>query len=128
LHWLILKTVGLVGPLREGLSEHADRIQMSFVYGSVAKAGDTSKSDIDLLVLSDDLAYSDLYGALQRTEATLGRTINPSLMTPADWGRKIKRKNPFIERVSHQPKLFVIGSEDDLHKIGQPRQDRSAEG
>jgi predicted nucleotidyltransferase len=111
---LILKTIGLVGPLREGLKSHVKRIRSAFVYGSIAKGGDTSKSDIDLMVLADDLAYAELFAALEETERKLGRKINPNVMTPADWRRKLKDKNSFVRRVAQQPKLFVLGSEDDL--------------
>jgi predicted nucleotidyltransferase len=111
---LILKTVGLVGPLRDALTRHADRIQSAFVYGSIAKGGDTSESDIDLLVLSDGLTYSELFTTLQGAEKKLGRKISPNLMTPADWKRKIRNRNSFVNKLAEQPKLFVLGSEDDL--------------
>lgn len=110
---LIVKTVGLVSPLQEGLIQYADRIRCAFVYGSIARGGDTSKSDIDLMVLADDLAYAELYGSLEGAERKLGRKINPNLMTPADWRRKLKDRS-FVRRVAEQPKLFVLGSEDDL--------------
>jgi hypothetical protein len=58
---LILKTVGLKEPLREALEPYADRIRFAFVYGSVAKQTDTARSDIDLMVIGEDLDYSDLY-------------------------------------------------------------------
>ena len=47
---------GLVGPLEEALAPFRDRIQVAFVYGSIAKGTDTAQSDIDLMVISDDLA------------------------------------------------------------------------
>jgi predicted nucleotidyltransferase len=115
LRGIILKTVGLVGPLRDALKRHSDRIQSAFVYGSIAKGGDTSGSDIDLLVLGDGLTYSELFAALQDTEKKLGRKISPNLMTAADWKRKLRNKNSFITKVAEQPKLFIFGSGDDLH-------------
>lgn len=33
---IVLKTVGLAGPLEEALRPHADKIQAAFVFGSVA--------------------------------------------------------------------------------------------
>jgi len=112
---LILKTVGLSQPLRESLEPYAGRIKTAFVYGSVAKGTDTAASDIDLMVIGDDLTYPDLYAGLQKAEGTLGRQVNPNFLSPADWRRKRAQKNSLIARISAQPKIFVFGSEDDLH-------------
>jgi predicted nucleotidyltransferase len=124
LHRLILKTIGLAWPLREALMIHADKIQAAFVYGSIARGSDTSNSDVDLLVISDHLTYAELFAALQDAERRLRRKISPSLMTPADWKRKRQSRNSFLEKVNRQPKLFVLGSEDDLPSARQPRQNR----
>src|SRR5215467_13498509 len=61
LHRLVMKTVGLTEPLRQCLAPYADKIKAAFVYGSVAKGTDTARSDIDLMVIGEDLTYSDLY-------------------------------------------------------------------
>ncbi|HEX6900636.1 MAG TPA: nucleotidyltransferase domain-containing protein [Thermoanaerobaculia bacterium] len=114
LHGLVVKTVGLAGPLEEALAPFRKKIQAAFVYGSIAKGTDTAQSDVDLLVISDDLAYADLYSALQETEAILSRPIHVSLMTEAEWSRKLAAGNPFVTKVQAQPKIPLIGSIDDL--------------
>jgi len=108
------KTVGLAEPLREALAPLAKRITAAFVFGSVAKRRDTAASDIDVLVLSDSVDYADVFAALQSAEAKLGRTVNPTVYKPADWRKKRKSGNAFVVKVSAQPKLFVIGGEEDL--------------
>lgn len=114
LHGLIVKTVGIVEPLRQALAPLAKKIHAAFVFGSVAKGTDRAASDIDLMVVSDALAYPDLFDTLQRAEATLSRTVNPNVMTLAEWHRKRARKDSFAARIASQPKMFVIGAEDDL--------------
>jgi predicted nucleotidyltransferase len=71
------KTVGLAEPLRAALAPLAQRITAAFVFGSVAKRSDTATSDIDVLVLSDSLDYTDVFAALQSAETKLGRTVSP---------------------------------------------------
>ena len=66
------------------------------------------------MVIGDDLAYPDLYSALQAAEATLQRPVHVSLATAAEWKRKLAEGNPFITKVQAQPKIPVIGSTDDL--------------
>jgi len=111
---IIRKTIGLAEPLREALAPLADEITAAFVYGSVAKRSDTVSSDIDLLILSDTLAYADIVGALHPLIEQLGREINPTLYSRAEITKRIRRGNAFVARVLEQPKLWVIGSEDDL--------------
>lgn len=108
------KTVGLADPLRKALAPLAKRIVAAFVFGSVAKRSDTAASDIDVLVFSDSVEYADVFEALQSAEEKLGRTVNPTVYTPANWRRKRKDGNAFVLKVSAQPKVFLIGTEEDL--------------
>lgn len=111
---IVQKTVGLAGPLGEALAPLAARIRAAFVYGSVAKREDTASSDIDLMLISDDLPYSDLYAQLEGVSQRLGRTVNPTLYTPQELAKRVKRKEAFATRVLAQPKLWLIGGEDAL--------------
>jgi predicted nucleotidyltransferase len=111
---LILKTAGLANPLRDALDRHSGKIKAAFVYGSVAKGKDTAKSDIDVLVIADQLSYRDLYSALQAAEASIGRPVNPNLFTMAEWKRRVAERNPFISKIKKQPKIFILGSDHDI--------------
>ena len=108
------KTVGLAEPLREALAPLAKDITAAFVFGSVAKRSDSATSDIDVLILSDRLDYADVFEALQSAEARLGRTVNPTVYTPATWRKKRNEDNAFVVRLAAQPKVFLIGTEEDL--------------
>jgi predicted nucleotidyltransferase len=114
LHSLIVKTVGVAEPLRQALARKARAIRAAFVYGSVAKGTDRARSDIDLMVISDSLRYSDLFEVLQAAEAVLGRTINPTVVTAAQWRAKRAKGDSFAARVAGQSRVFVIGSDDDI--------------
>jgi predicted nucleotidyltransferase len=111
---LVIKTVALTEPLRKSLEPCADKIEAAFVYGSVAKGTDTARSDIDLMVIGDALNYGELYAALQDAETTLGRKVNPTFLSTKDWRRKASDKGSFINKVNALPKIFVLGSEQDL--------------
>ena len=114
LHALVVKTVGLAEPLREALLPVADRIRFAFVYGSQARGTGTATSDVDLMIASDDLSYSEVYAALSGAEARLARAINPTILTWAEWQERREADNHFLESVTSQPTLFILGSEDDL--------------
>jgi predicted nucleotidyltransferase len=114
LYGLVQKTVGLAEPLRQALAGFGGRIQVAFVYGSTAKGTDTAGSDIDLMIISEDLSYGEAFGALEQAEATIARKINPNILTLAEWQRRRGEESHFVERVAAQPKVFIVGSEDDL--------------
>jgi predicted nucleotidyltransferase len=114
LHGLVQKTVGLAEPLRRALDPLSGRIQVAFVYGSVAKGTDTAASDIDLMIIADELSYSEVFAALQGAETAVGRPINPNILTASEWRKKRAEESHFVDKVTAQPKLFVLGTEDDL--------------
>ncbi len=109
---LVLKTSGLADVVRTALLPLAPQIAVSFVFGSMAKQQDTAASDVDLLVVSDTLGYGDVFGALEAASQTLGRTINPTLYTLADFKVRQQGDNAFINRVMQQPKIWLIGQEE----------------
>src|SRR5436309_1348559 len=103
---LVLKTVALTEPLRKSLEPYSDKFKAAFVYGSVAKGTDTAHSDIDLMVIGDELGYSELYSALQNVENALGRKVSPKFLSPKDWRRKASQKGSFINKINALPKIF----------------------
>lgn len=111
LRGLMLKTSGLADVLRDALAPLAAQISAAFVYGSVAKGQDTAKSDIDLMVVSDNLSYADLFTLLETATIRLGRTVNPTVYSRQELDKRIKTDNAFIRRILAQPKLWVMGDE-----------------
>lgn len=111
---IVLKTVGLAEPLRDALKPVSSAIRAAFVYGSVAQATDQATSDIDLMIISDSLTYGDVFGALDKVTRAVGRKVNPTVYTAAEFSKRARTENAFVTRVLEQQKLWVIGSEDDL--------------
>lgn len=114
LRGIVMKTLGLADVLRTALNAVADRIELAFVFGSVAKGTDTATSDIDLMVVTETLTYADLFEGLAAAEQVLGRKVNPTLYTSAALAEKVRTENNFVLRVLSQPKIFLIGAEDAL--------------
>jgi prevent-host-death family protein len=109
-----LDIASLTKTLKHALKPQAATIKTAFVYGSFAKGASTARSDIDLMVVGDDLNYSDLYTAAQGAELKLGRKVSPAFLTPDDWRRKAAHKGSFVQKLSLLPKIYIIGSEKDL--------------
>jgi len=108
------KTFALAEPLRAALAPLARRMRCAFVFGSVARGADSASSDIDLFVVSDALTYADVFGALERVSAKLGRSVNPTVYTSQELARRRKQENAFVTRMLGQPKIWIVGGEDEL--------------
>lgn len=119
LRGITLKTFGVADVLRAALASLQDRISAAFIFGSVAKGGDTARSDIDLMVIAENLTYGDVFSCLAQTESRIARAINPTVYSHDELKRKLSDGSDFLLRILEQPKLFLIGSDDDLPKPGE---------
>ncbi len=108
------KTMGLAEPLKAALAPLASRIRAAFIYGSVAKQQDTASSDVDLMLVSDDLGYPELFGAIEGLNERLGRKVNPTIYTSKELAKRVSRGDSFVKRVFAQPRIWLIGSDDVL--------------
>lgn len=90
------------------------KITAAFVYGSVAKKTDTASSDIDLMVISDDISYGELFTALEDASAILGRPINPTILSKEEFQKRIANQESFLTRVMEQPKIWIVGEDRDI--------------
>ena len=104
-------TIRTINALSQPLSSS---IRAAFVNGSVAKATDRATSDIDLMIMSDSLTYGEVFGVLERVTKALGRQVNPTVYTAAEFSKRSRQESAFVTRVLEQPKLWIIGAEDDL--------------
>jgi predicted nucleotidyltransferase len=110
LRGLLLKTAGLVDVLAQALKPVAAKVATAFVYGSIAAGSENSDSDIDLMVVGQ-VSPQDLALPLRRARESLGREINPTVYTPAEFERKRAANDPFLKQVLDKPKLLVLGKQ-----------------
>ncbi|MCY1515036.1 hypothetical protein D9M68_496110 [compost metagenome] len=107
---IVQKTFGVAEQLRQALAPLAGNLAWAFVYGSMAKGSANANSDIDLMLIGNDLHYSDVMEHLMPVEEHLGRTINPTLYSPEEWQAKLLGGSSFVQRVDQQEKLNVLGN------------------
>ncbi len=109
---IIQKVEGVAPLLKAVLDPFRPRIERAFIYGSVAKNEDTVNSDIDLLVIGNDIGSADLYPELVKLEQ-LGRKISLSVYRPAEFLRKLKSNQHFLVNVVKGHKIELIGADDE---------------
>ena len=110
---LIRKTIGLADALRLSLAPLAGRIDAAFVFGSMASGTESAGSDIDLMVVGD-AGFAEIVDATYAAQATLGREINPKVMSASEWQAKKAERNAFLQDVLNKPRIMLIGNADAL--------------
>lgn len=63
------------------------------------------------------MSHASLLDALAPAGEQLGRIINPTLYTQEDVAQRVRDGKSFILRVLEQPKMFVLGSNDDVSRL-----------
>jgi len=107
------KTAGLADVLREALAPLAGRIAAAFLFGSLAQGTETATSDVDVFVIGE-VSFAEVVEALSPLRQRLGRELNPVVMTPAEFAAQHAAGERFVARVMREPKLFLMGTDDDL--------------
>jgi predicted nucleotidyltransferase len=103
------KTFGVGDIIKAALAPLLPQMRLAFIYGSVAKGTEHAGSDIDLMLVGDELSYSEVMGLLAHAEQQLRRTINPTMYTVAEFKDRKASHQSFIKRVMEQPKLWLVG-------------------
>ena len=109
---IVRKTVGLERSICAALEPLADRLNLALLFGSVIRRADTAASDIDLLLVSDDLTLKAVYAAMAPVEEALGRRVNPTLYTSAEFEKRKAARAGFLTRVLQEPHVVLLGSPD----------------
>ena len=120
MHGLVNKTVGIFGALRSALHPLAKRVFVAFVYGSVAREEETAQSDVDLLVVGK-ATLDEVLSRLTSVEKNIGRPINPTVYSVAEFKSKLAGRNHFLNAVLNGQKVFLVGDENELRKVGGVR-------
>jgi len=117
---LIAKTAGIGDSLRHALSPMAGDIQVAFVYGSMARGEEKQRSDIDLLIVGE-VSFADVVITLQAVQKAIGREVNPTIYSSAELRTKLREKHHFLTSVLKEPKIYLIGDENELKRLAPKR-------
>jgi len=114
------KTVGVFNTLRSVLEPLSERVNIAFVYGSIARQEERAGSDIDLMIIGD-IELDDVLVLLQKAETALSRTVNPTIYSIREFKKKLQDGNHFLKAVLDGQKVFLIGDEDELREMAGVR-------
>ncbi len=112
---ILRKTSGLADILANALAPLSEKIEIAFVFGSIARGTESLGSDIDLLIVGE-ISLTEAVTTLYSAQASIGREINPKVYHRAEWKKLINNKNSFLQEILSKPKLFIIGTTNDIEQ------------
>jgi predicted nucleotidyltransferase len=114
---IILKTTGLGQALRDALAR-LGRVELAFIYGSVAAGEEDALSDVDLMLVGE-VDLLKLSAVISQLEAQIGREINYLVLTPVELVQRVAKGEPFIQNILAEPKVMLMGTEDALRRTAE---------
>ena len=109
---IISKTLGIEAKLKE-LVGSLEGVECAFIFGSIAKSREYSKSDIDLLLIGE--AKEDpLIEKVKPIEEELKREVNYHIYSKEEFIKKVQEKNDFITRILSEPIIILKGTPYEL--------------
>ena len=111
---IVIKTAGLADILRDVLVDQD--IAIAFVFGSVASGEELATSDVDLMIIGD-ISLREAAGMLRGAGERIGREINPFVISASELRDRVRSADGFLGRVMAGPKIFIIGTQDDLEGL-----------
>lgn len=105
---IVEKTSGINELIRKSLEPVADRIRCAFIYGSIARGSNKSRSDVDLLVVGS-IDFGDLVKRLHPVEERIGREISPRLFSEREYRKRIASKDRFLSSVLDERVVPIVG-------------------
>jgi len=112
------KTIGLADLLSDALQDLDAKIELAFVFGSMASGRQVSSSDVDVLVLGH-LKMFEVVKALAPIQAKLGREINPVVMSVQNFVAQLDNQERFAMRLLDEPMVFVKGDKGEFAKLAE---------
>ena len=115
---LVVKTVGVGAALQAALTPLGNRIDVAFIYGSIARSEEHRDSDVDVLVVGK-VTFAEIVSSLSEAQKAIGREVNPHVLHEAEFRKRVRAKEHFVSRVMESPKIFIIGSPHELEAMGR---------
>jgi predicted nucleotidyltransferase len=110
------KTAGLADVLREVLVPMTGKIYLAFIFGSMAQGKERVTSDVDVMVIGD-VSFDQVVRIFYPTHESLGREVNPVVMSKKEFRGKFLQEDRFVSRIVSEPKTYLVGTSDDLGKL-----------
>lgn len=109
---LVSKSAGIGGNIVKNKTK-LGKIKFAFLATRFLQGSAAGSEDVDLLVVGT-IILPELQSIVSDEQAKREAEINYSYMDEDEFNFRVRRRDPFILRVLIQPKVMLIGSEEEL--------------
>lgn len=109
---LVTKSTGLGGAIIRNRGK-LGRIKYAMIATRYLNNKSEENDNVDLLVVGQ-IVSPELQAIIADEQVKHDKEINYSFMDEAEFSFRVKRRDPFILRVITQPKIMLLGTEEDL--------------
>jgi hypothetical protein len=107
---IVKKTFGISGLLKAAIAPLVPQLEQAVIYGSVATGVEHAGSEVEVMLVGNDLSYSEIMQLLDAVEEQLQRPINPTLYSPAEFAERMAEGQNFLSKVMEQPRIDLLHS------------------
>ena len=105
---IVKKTFGVKGVLQSALASVLPQLELAFIYGSIAKGEEHAGSDVDVMLVGNDLSYTEIMTLLASAETQLQRPVNPTIYSPQELTQRLQDGQSFVSKVMAQPQIDLL--------------------
>ena len=87
-----------------------------FIYGSRAKGNERADSDYDVFVIGRE-GLRKISARTGAVAAKVGVEVNPYVIAPDEFRRRVSAGDHFLGEVMASPKIFLKGDENELTRL-----------
>lgn len=109
---LVAKSSGLGGNLIKNRGK-LGKVKFAFLSTKFVKGVSSTQDQVDLLVVGN-IVLPELQSVISDEQAKKETEINYSFMDESEFKFRVRRRDPFILKVLIQPKVMLIGDEDEM--------------
>lgn len=109
---MVVKTTGLGGAIVKN-KNNLGRLKYAFISTRFLRGESAGPSDVDVLIVGQ-VVLPQLQSLIADEQTKREAEINYSPMPEEEFQFRVRRRDPFILRVLVQPKVMLIGNEEDL--------------
>lgn len=111
---LVVKSAGLGGSIIKNKAK-LGKIKYAMLSLRFAKQEAPGSEDVDILIVGQ-IVLPEFQSLIAEEQTKRDFEINYSFMDEAEFQFRVRRRDPFIIKVITQPKIMLIGDEDDLSR------------
>lgn len=109
---MVVKTTGLGGAIVKN-KNNLGKIKYAFISTRFLRGEPAGESGVDVLIVGQ-VVLPQLQSLIADEQVKREAEINYSPMPEEEFQFRVRRRDPFILKVLIQPKIMLIGSEEDL--------------